>query len=220
MAISVLPSSFADAPASLAAGADQLAELEAALVAYPGVDQACVLRSTAEDGSSQLIAYLATGTSGTLSVAPLAAYVERVVTASDYPATYLQCEVFPLQTNGEVDTQRLPLEAGQARASSEPASRAPANVIEARVLEAVRDTVGIDTVTLEDNFFAVGGHSLLGTQFVMRARKLFNVKVTLRDVFEADTVAELAERIGALIEASVDALSEQEASRLSTGHAA
>ncbi len=200
------------------ATAEQLAQMEAALAAYPCVERVRVLPSSAADGSIQLSAYLTTENNCSISLQPLAAYLERRVSAPLLPAFYLHRDSLPLKANGEIDTELLLTGLGVTPAAPS-APREPANVIEERVLETVRDTIGVGTITLDDNFFDVGGHSLLGTQFVMRARKIFGVKVTLRDVFEAETVAELAARIEMLIMDDIDALAEQESAH-PTEHAA
>jgi acyl carrier protein len=59
----------------------------------------------------------------------------------------------------------------------------------------ISELLGRVPVGMDDNFFMLGGHSLLGTQVVMRARDAFGVTLSLRDLFEAPTVAELAERV-------------------------
>ena len=78
------------------------------------------------------------------------------------------------------------------------------------------EVIGLDEIGVHDNFFDLGGHSVLVTQIVGRIRKLFDVNVGLRTVFERPTIAELAETIEALLVAEISQLSEEEALRLAS----
>ena len=78
------------------------------------------------------------------------------------------------------------------------------------------EVIGLDEVGVHDNFFDLGGHSVLVTQIVGRIRKLFDVNVGLRTVFERPTIAELAETIERLLMEEISQLSEEEALRLTS----
>lgn len=83
--------------------------------------------------------------------------------------------------------------------------------VEDALLAMIREMLHNDSIGPEDDFFLAGGHSLLGTQLVIRARKAFGVKVTLNDLFEAGTVARLAAHIEAMILEEIASLSDEEA---------
>ena len=188
-------------------------DLEALIAEYPCMEQVAMVFEPTRDGGVERVVYFATEGNCAIALAPLEAYLGRMVEEHRRPTRYTQREHLPMTPDGEIDREALL----HGTASEAPApTRQPATEIEERVLAVVRETINVSTVSLEDNFFDVGGHSLLGTQFVLRARKVFGVKITLRDVFEAETVAELAARIEALILEEIDALSEQEASQLGT----
>jgi acyl carrier protein len=74
--------------------------------------------------------------------------------------------------------------------------------------------LGIDAVSVTDNFFLLGGHSLLGTQLIGQIRSAFGVDLALRSLFDAPTIVELAEEIEALLLAKIEAMSEEEVARL------
>jgi len=76
------------------------------------------------------------------------------------------------------------------------------------------EVLGTEKIGADDNFFLIGGHSLLGTQVVIRARDAFDVELTLWHLFEAQTVANLAATIEALLLAKLDSMSDEEAKRL------
>jgi acyl carrier protein len=92
------------------------------------------------------------------------------------------------------------------------------NEVETTLLSIVRELLHNDTIGPQDDFFLAGGHSLLGTQLVIRARKAFGVKIALRDLFENGTVARLAARIEELIVEEINSMSDEEVTRAVEGH--
>jgi acyl transferase domain-containing protein/acyl carrier protein len=90
---------------------------------------------------------------------------------------------------------------------------APSDQAEESIAEIWQELLGIEQVGIHDNFFQLGGHSLLGTQLISRLREAFQVDLPLRMIFEAPTVAELAVVVEALLIAEINALSEDEALR-------
>jgi acyl carrier protein len=85
--------------------------------------------------------------------------------------------------------------------------------VEAALLSIVRELLKNDQIGPQEDFFLAGGHSLLGTQLVIRARRAFGVKIALRDLFEAGTVARLAVRIEELIVEEINSMSDDEVAR-------
>jgi len=91
---------------------------------------------------------------------------------------------------------------------------APTNDVEAKLAEMWQELLGIERVGIHDDFFGLGGHSLLATQIVSRVRALFRVDLRLAAIFEAPTVARLAELIEDAIIAELEALSDEEVAEL------
>ena len=77
--------------------------------------------------------------------------------------------------------------------------------------------LGRGGVGVDDNFFLLGGHSLLGTQVVLRAGEAFGVELTLRDLFQAPTIRQLAVRIEELVPRMIEAMSDDEARQRNAG---
>jgi acyl carrier protein len=91
---------------------------------------------------------------------------------------------------------------------------APRTPIEERLADMVASLLALDRVSVEDNFFLLGGHSLLGTQLIARIRDAFGVELSLHALFDAPTVSQLSTRIEGLLLAKLEAMSEEEAEGL------
>ncbi|WP_369200066.1 amino acid adenylation domain-containing protein, partial [Streptomyces sp. PU-14G] len=179
-------------------------EIEAALLAHPGVAQACVIArdsrgtGTMETGK-QLIAYLVAATDDAESTAhgdttgvsetELRGWLAGRLPEYMVPAAFVVLDELPLNSAGKVDRKALP---EPAFAGGE--FRAPRNQLEEALVEVFAEVLGLKRVGIDDDFFAVGGDSIRSIQVVSRARAR-DVEVTARQVFEHRTVAELAEAV-------------------------
>ncbi len=117
------------------------------------------------------------------------------------PAIFVRLHALPLSPNGKVDLTMLP-KPTDANMLEGIAAKAPASPIAEKLLTIVRELLENDTVTVEDNFFLAGGHSLLGMQLLMRLRSTFGVDMTLRQLFEAPSVERLANSVENMLKES------------------
>ncbi len=128
------------------------------------------------------------------------------------PVIFVSLDSLPLTSNGKVDRRALPIPNESNILRSEP--RAPAQtLVEKRVAAIVANLLGLQQVGANDNFFLLGGHSLLGTQVIARVRDSFDVELSLHNLFEAPTVADLSAEIERLLMVKLEAMSEEEAQR-------
>ncbi|MBN6039792.1 non-ribosomal peptide synthase/polyketide synthase [Amycolatopsis sp. 195334CR] len=162
----------------------ELGEVEAALDAHPSVAQSIVVAREDRPGVKRLVAYVlpAGDTTGLLADLPLPEYL--------VPAALVTVDAFPLTANGKVDRQALPapeFHAGSAEAGTE---------TEELVAGIWAEVLGTGPVGVHDNFFDLGGDSLLGLRVVARLRAN-GLNLPARALFDRPTVAGLAEVVTA-----------------------
>ncbi len=193
------------------------AEIVAALGAHPAIRTGVVLAREDTPGDKRLVAYIVPAAHGADRPADSALGDYLRARLPDYmiPASFVWLEALPLTPNGKVDRDALPAPAPDGTAGEEDADFvAPRTGVEERVAALVALLLGLERVGVDDNFFMLGGHSLLGTQLIARVRAAFGVDLTLRGLFDAPTVAELAAEVERLILAKIEAMSDDEARRL------
>ncbi|RYZ43248.1 MAG: non-ribosomal peptide synthetase [Myxococcaceae bacterium] len=176
----------------------ELGEIEARLLAHPGVHAAVVLAREDVPGDKRLVAYLVAEEGEVLDTAGLRSFLKQHLPEYMVPAAFLVLEALPLNTNGKVDRKALPAPQGVTLASS---YVAPSTSTEEQLAALFTQVLRVERVGVHDDFFALGGHSLLATQLVSRVRSTFQRELPLRALFEAPTVAALAQRIDSGVQA-------------------
>ena len=116
-------------------------------------------------------------------------------------------------SNGKVDLTALP-EPNIENTLRDEEFIAPRTPVENRLAAILSSLLSLSEVSVKDNFFLLGGHSLLGTQLIARVRGAFGVELGLRTLFDTPTIADLSNEIEQLILAKVEAMSDSEAERL------
>ena len=183
-------------------------EITAALGRHPKVMACAVVARADEHGDKQLVAYVVPG-EGVSSANELYEFLAALLPDYMMPSAFVRIEALPLTTSGKLDRKALPAPSA-ANAFSRSESRAPQTPTEICLARIVADVLNVPQIGIDDNFFMTGGHSLLGTQVVMRARDDFGVDLTLRHLFAAPTVAKLAAVIETLAFEKVAAMSGDE----------
>ncbi|WP_329619105.1 amino acid adenylation domain-containing protein [Streptomyces sp. NBC_01255] len=167
------------------------AEIERALATHPDVTQAVVIaRSTAEEGDQQLVAYVvpaAPQADGTDLAGTLRGYLRERLPAHLVPAAVVALDSVPLSVNGKLDREALPAPHFAAAA----AGGDPRTPQEELLCELFAEVLHVDRVGVDDDFFALGGHSIMAIKLVNRIRSALRTEVELRTLFAAPTVAEL-----------------------------
>ncbi|WP_431605676.1 non-ribosomal peptide synthase/polyketide synthase [Amycolatopsis melonis] len=162
------------------------AEAERALTAEPGVAQA-VVTVRATGGRKRLVAYVVPAEQATVDSGELRRALARTLPDYLVPSAIVVLEALPLNANGKIDRHALP--EPESEAAREPV--APRTEREAVLAGIWADVLGVDRVGVEDNFFALGGDSILSIQVSARARRA-GLAVTTADLFRHQTIAALA----------------------------
>jgi amino acid adenylation domain-containing protein len=172
----------------------ELGEIEALLSQFSKI-QACVVTVREDNlGDKRLVAYYVPSSGAVLISNELRSFLREKLPEYTIPSVFVELETLPLTPNGKVDRRALPAP-DRVRASSEEtwvAPRTPTEEVLARIFAQVLE---VEQVGIHDDFFDLGGHSLLATQLIAQSLQQFQVELTVIDLFEAPTVAELAERI-------------------------
>ncbi|KAF9125109.1 hypothetical protein BGX30_000617, partial [Mortierella sp. GBA39] len=194
----------------------ELGEIEARLVEHPRVSDVVVVASRGngeeEDGGERLVAYVIekrrdTQEDGTPLCQALRAFLATKLPAYMVPASFVRMDSFPLTTSGKLNRLALPastttntnMEAAVAHAGYEP----PRGPIESAIALVWMDLLRVARIGRHDDFFAIGGHSLLGVKMIGRLRLILGSRgdkgettISLRTLFEAPTIAQMAVELG------------------------
>jgi len=169
----------------------ELGEIEAALNACPGVREAVVI---ARD--NRLIAYALAAPGAAPTTSGLHRFLKRRLPEYMIPAAFVTLEAFPLTSSGKVDRSKLPAPP-QERPLLAGGYVAPGSPVEETLAVIWRATFRLDRVGVHDDFFELGGNSLLSAQLTWRLREAFRLQVPMRKLFECPTISELAAYITA-----------------------
>jgi hypothetical protein len=128
------------------------------------------------------------------------------------PSLFVRIPGLPLTAHGKVDRAALP-EPAEDNIIRDEAFAVPSTPVQQKLAQIAGELLRVELVGLHDNFFLMGGHSLLGTQLVTRVNQHFGVELVLREVFEAPTIEELAERVEEKIVQKIANMPEEEVER-------
>lgn len=169
-------------------------EIVAALNRQPAIQASAVKALENGCGEKQLTAYVVTNGSSPLTAPELRQFLRHRLPEYMVPSIFVRMPALPITANGKVDREALPapnpgnlLQGGDSISAS--------TAVQQQLLSILRNLLKVETISLSDNFFLLGGHSLLGAQLIARVKKDFGVKLTLIDLFDKGTVSAMAEQI-------------------------
>ena len=174
----------------------ELGEVEAALSAHPAVERCVVVAREAEGGQKYLAGYFVPHAGQTAPTTPaLRAYLAERLPEYMLPAAFVPLAALPQTPNGKIDRKALPAPEQGVRAALGQTYAAPRNRVEEVVCRIWAEVLGLERVGIHDNFFDLGGHSLLLTPLVLKLREYFRFHISMREFFAQPTVADLAAMI-------------------------
>jgi acyl carrier protein len=176
----------------------ELGEIESTLLKHETVKETVVVLRRDEDADERLVAYVVGAKGQQLTSGELRTFLQIKLPDYMIPSIFVQLEYMPLTPNGKISRRDLP----EPTRGREGNYVAPRTAVEEMVCGIWSEVLKIPEVGIYDEFFDLGGHSLLGTQVVTRVQEDFGVEISLRTFFDSSTVAELsAVLIQALVEA-------------------
>jgi amino acid adenylation domain-containing protein len=165
-------------------------EIEAVLGEHPAVRDCAVLLREDAPGDRRLVAYLV-AKGETPSTSELRRFLEERLPAFMLPAAFISLETMPVTGNGKVDRHALPAPDG-GRPELEAAYTAPETEMEQAIAGIWKGVLRLPEIGLYDNFFHLGGQSILATQVIQRINQRFRVNLPIRAIFGESTVAGLS----------------------------
>jgi acyl carrier protein len=173
----------------------ELGEVEAALREHDEIDEALVVLREDGAGEQRLVAYVLAKQNGgpALTTAGLRRRLKEKLPEYMLPQAFVLLDAFPLTANGKVNHRALP--EPDTTTEMEKSFIAPRTSVEEQLAAMWSKLLGVEHVGIHDNFFDLGGHSLLLTQMASYLRNSFEIELPLRKLFELTTIAELAAMI-------------------------
>jgi acyl carrier protein len=167
-------------------------EIQTVLARHEKVSEAVVVPRSAAGGEQRLVAYVVPDGDAPPTIDELRTFLSDQLPEPLVPSAFAVIEALPRTTHGKMDLKALPEpETTRPRIGTDYA--APRDAVERRLCAIWADVLGVDQVGIHDNFFELGGHSLLATQLMSRVHDAFQVRLPLRELFDASTVAAMAQ---------------------------
>jgi amino acid adenylation domain-containing protein len=182
-------------------------EVEAALAEDAHVRQVRVIVREDTPGEKRLVAYVV----ATTPVADLRGRLQRILPSYMLPSAFVALDALPLARSGKLDVQALPPPDDSETANEYVAPRTP---VEQVIAEIWADVLGRERVSVMDDFFALGGHSLLVMRLTSSIEAAFGVRLPIRAVFDGPTLEVMAADIERRVYAQIADMSESQAEQL------
>jgi len=173
-------------------------EIVAALGRHPAIRESMVVAREDVPGEKRLIAYLVMQPDSSVLAGELRDFLRQSLPEYMIPAIFVTLDAVPLTRNGKINRRALPPPDAANTLGDAPAADGFVSDLQRRIGGIAGALLERESIGINDNFFLLGGHSLLGAQLIVNLKKAFGVEIPLRALFANPTVAGLAEEIGRL----------------------
>ena len=173
----------------------ELGEIETALDQHEGVREAVAVVRPDGRSSNQIVAYVVEHAKDAATAEELRRYLKKSLPAYMVPAVFITLDALPLTPNGKVDHKKLP-DVDSTAPDLQESYVSPRSEMERAIAEIWQDVLQVPRVGIHDNFFSLGGHSLLLVQVNNRLREVLQTDISMIDMFRYPTVSALAEYFG------------------------
>lgn len=171
----------------------ELGEIEVVLGQHEKVEHCVVTVYEDETQHRQLVAYIKT-TDGDSHYTEIRDYAKQALPNYMMPSSIQFVKSFPQTPNGKIDRKKLPLPSLD-RPQFENSFVEASSKLEKQIASIFSEVVSVDRIGIHDNFFELGGHSLSATKVIARISEQLPVSLTIADIFDAPTIAELANKV-------------------------
>ncbi len=172
----------------------ELGEIETALERNNNIREAVVIAREDTPGDKRLVAYLVSSNRSKISTIELRAYLKDFLPEYMIPSLFVYLDAFPLTPNGKVDRKALPSPESE-RPELDKEFVAPSTPTEIALARIWSEVLSIENISIYDNFFDLGGHSLSAVQVTAKVHQTFNVNLSLQTFFQSATLEKLARAI-------------------------
>jgi amino acid adenylation domain-containing protein len=189
-------------------------EIVTVLNRHPKIETSFVCSYADASGNQRLVAYIVSANDTPPKPGDLRDFLSGHLPAHMVPSTFVQLSRLPLSAHGKLDRTALPHPTADHILRESPEAEAPQSPLEGHLSVVLSGLLGVSQVASDDNFFTLGGHSLMGAQLIAKIRENFGVELSLRTLFEEPTPRGMSLEIERLIHARLATMSEDEAQRL------
>jgi len=188
-------------------------EIVTVLNRHPKIDTSFVCSYRDASGSQRLVSYIVLRDKMAVTPTDLRNFLSSYLPSHMVPSTFVQLTGLPLSAHGKLDRAALP-EPTEANTMRDEVVEEFQSPIEEHLSAMLSKLLGVSHVGSNDNFFTLGGHSLMGAQLIAKVRESFGVELSLRALFDEPTTRGMSAEIERLIYARLATMSEDEAQRL------
>jgi amino acid adenylation domain-containing protein len=169
----------------------ELGEIESVLLQHPTIKDCIVTVQEKAKNDQRLIGYIVLTQESSFSVGNLRKFLQQQLPEYMIPSAFMTLKELPLTQNGKVNRQELPTP-DKARQEIDKFYVAPRNSTEEKIANIWAEILNLEQIGIHENFFDLGGHSLIVTQVISRLRDIFDVEIFVQQIFETPTIADLA----------------------------